>query len=124
MSLPVISVYTWDDAVRDGTFQEVTPTAREAGFRFRVAVAPFAWEKAVALEPDAPADQSETGRLWDILTLARFAIQRSDPDPHRRAFTVSVARAHGSETVALSVGLDVNPFTGEPAITIFHALDD
>jgi hypothetical protein len=41
MSLPVIAVYTWDDAVRDGMFQDVSDMARDAGFRFRVAVAPL-----------------------------------------------------------------------------------
>ena len=36
--MPIISCYTWDDAVRDGTFVEVTGLAKSWGFKIPVAL--------------------------------------------------------------------------------------
>jgi hypothetical protein len=60
------------DAVRDGFLIDVSPTAREAGFKYPVALTAAAWAKCVAVPPGVLC-QDEAGRLWDVLTMLRFA---------------------------------------------------
>lgn len=83
----VIHTYTRADALRDGTLVDVTEAAREAGFRFPVAVTRAVWEGCVAWS-DADnarkdAAQDETGRLWDVVTALHAAIRRARDDHAR-----------------------------------------
>ncbi len=61
--------YTRADAIRDGVLIDVTATAREAGFKFPVALTAAVWAKCVAV-PSGVLCQDEAGRLWDVLTSA------------------------------------------------------
>lgn len=79
----VISGYTRADAIADGVLVEVPEAiAREAGFIFPIALTQAAWEGCAAWT-DADSDrtgngfQSESGRLWDVLWMTRFAIGRA-----------------------------------------------
>ena len=72
---PVIYAYTRADALRDGELIDVTPMAREAGFRVPVAVTRAAWVGVV--EPDETPGQSIEGRLWDVLWMLHCAIARA-----------------------------------------------
>jgi hypothetical protein len=58
--------YTRADALRDGVLIDVSPTAREAGIRYPVALTRAAWERCVAVPPGV-ACQDEAGRLWDVV---------------------------------------------------------
>src|SRR3954466_16412001 len=73
----LIHSYSRADALRDGVLIDVTPTAREAGIRWPVALTQAAWERCVRVQPGV-ACQDEAGRLWDVLWLLRCAISRSD----------------------------------------------
>jgi hypothetical protein len=74
----LISSYTRADALDDGVLVDVTDTAREAGFVIPVALTRAAWELCVALSPAAErACNDVRGRLWDVLTMLRWAIGRS-----------------------------------------------
>jgi hypothetical protein len=73
----LIHQYTRADAIRDGVLIDVTPTAREAGFKFPVALTATVWEKCVAVPPGVVC-QDEGGRLWDILWMLKCAIGRSN----------------------------------------------
>src|SRR5262249_13824446 len=64
------------DAIRDGVLIDVSATAKEAGFRFPVALTRAVWERCVAVPPGVEC-QDEAGRLWDVLWLLRCAISRS-----------------------------------------------
>ena len=68
---PVISIYTRCQAIEDGVLVDVTETAREAGFRIPVALSRSVWDRLVALPEDYRGFQSESGRLWDVLWMAR-----------------------------------------------------
>jgi hypothetical protein len=50
--------------------------AREAGIRWPVALTAAVWAQCVAVPPGV-ACQDEAGRLWDVLTMLRFAIRGS-----------------------------------------------
>lgn len=76
---PVISSYTRAQAIADGVLIDVSETAREAGISFPVAITAAAWADCVAWsEADSkakPYGQSESGRLWDVVWMLRFAIK-------------------------------------------------
>ena len=74
---PAISVYTRAQAIEDGVLAEVpAELAREAGFKFPVALTAGAWERCVTVPPGVEG-QDETGRLWDVLWMLRNGIRRS-----------------------------------------------
>jgi hypothetical protein len=74
----VLYAYTRSQAVADGVQVEVTKTAQEAGIRFPVFLTRAVYDAYVTVPPDVSC-QDEAGRLWDILTMTRFAFLRSRP---------------------------------------------
>src|SRR5262249_61181229 len=85
----VIHRYTRADALRDGVLIDVSATAREGGFRWRVALTCAAWERCVSVPPGV-ACQDEAGRLWDVLFMLRCAAGRPSDDPQVLRFAVHV----------------------------------
>jgi hypothetical protein len=75
----VIFSYTRAQAIADGVLVDVSELAKEAGFRFPVAVTAGVWAECVAV-PDGVAGQDETGRLWDVLNVLCFAIAKKKND--------------------------------------------
>jgi hypothetical protein len=71
----LIHRYTRAEALRDGVLIDVSQTARDAGFKYPVALTAAAWAKCVAVPPGVLC-QDEAGRLWDVLWLLRCAIDR------------------------------------------------
>jgi hypothetical protein len=71
----LIHRYTRADAIRDGVLIDVTPTAREAGIRYPVALTRAVWERCVAVPPGV-LFQDERGRLWDVVWMLCCAITR------------------------------------------------
>lgn len=72
----VIFRYSRAEAIRDGVLIDATELAREAGFRYPVALTSAAWHDCVAVPPiDTVHD--EIGRLWDVLNVLRFTIVAS-----------------------------------------------
>ncbi|MEU6071358.1 DUF6573 family protein [Streptomyces sp. NPDC047082] len=68
-------------AIADGVLVAVpAELAREAGFTVPVALTAAAWADCVEWSDEdshRQTPQDETGRLWDVLNMTRFAIQRS-----------------------------------------------
>jgi hypothetical protein len=73
----LIHRYTRADAIRDGVLIDVSATAREAGFKYPVALTAAAWAKCEAVPP-CVLGQDESGRRWDVVWLLTCAIRRSD----------------------------------------------
>ncbi len=68
--------YTRAQAIADGVLIDVSARAREAGFLYPVALTDTVWASCV----EWPADdhrQDQSGRLWDVLSLARLAVNRA-----------------------------------------------
>ena len=127
---PVVSVYTRAEAIEDGVLVDVSDTAREAGFRIPVAVTRAVWDRLVALPDGYQGFQDESGRLWDVLWMARFyALRASDSDRVRMCVLVRDVRKDLRDShrpprrhfpvVAIGAG-----DRGEPVITIMWPEDD
>jgi hypothetical protein len=58
----VIHSYSRAEAIRDGVLIDVTAVAREAGFRYPVALTAAVWERYVVVPPGVIC-QDEAGRL-------------------------------------------------------------
>ncbi len=74
-SAEVISSYTRRQAIEDGVLVDVSHLAGEAGFRCPVALTHTVFDRHVRVPEDVPW-QDQTGRLWDILWMLKFAIGR------------------------------------------------
>jgi hypothetical protein len=70
----LIHRYSRADALCDGVLIDASRAAREAGFHYPVALTAAAWAKCVAVSPGVVC-QDDAGRLWDVLTMLRFAIR-------------------------------------------------
>jgi hypothetical protein len=119
----LIHRYTRADALRDGVLIDVTPTAREAGFRFPVALTAAAWERCVSVPPGV-ACQDEAGRLWDVLFVLRCAVGRSGGQEVR--FGVHVRNDNRERTPPLVQlkALCGPGDDGEPCITVMMPDED
>jgi hypothetical protein len=73
----VIFLYSRAQAIADGILIDVSGQARESGFRVPVALSAAVWADCIAWsEEDSrrQTPQDETGRLWDVLCVARWTI--------------------------------------------------
>ena len=53
----------------DGFLIDVSETAKDAGFRFPMAVTSAVWMKCIEVPESCEGEQDEAGRLWDILNM-------------------------------------------------------
>ena len=126
----VISTYTRAQAIEDGVLVDVGSTAREAGFKWPVALTVGAWADCVAWTEDDSRQQvyqDESGRLWDVLYMASYAIRSSKDSGDRLLFQLyRVPRdGHSTDAVLVTLKLIVGPGdAGEPVITILLPHED
>ena len=126
----VISMYTRAQALADGVLIEAGPMAREAGFRWPVAVTAAAWEDCVAWsasDSDRQTHQDQSGRLWDVLFMAAFAARaNAETGPELRFELCRVVRdGHSTEAELTTLKLIVGPGDdGEPVMTILLPNED
>lgn len=85
----LIHSYSRAEAIADGVLVDVSEAAREAGFRFPVALTNAAWASCVCV-PDGASGQDEAGRLWDMLTMLRHACRSAARDENTLFFDVLV----------------------------------
>lgn len=118
----VIYQYTRAQAIEDGTLIDVTETAREAGITFATAVTAAVWEHCVTV-PQTASWQDESGRLWDVLTMLRYAIKRSTGGQQVN-FTVAVQNDERPPRPVHLNALCGPGDRGEPVITIMLPEED
>ena len=119
----VIHVYTRAQAVADGVLRDVTPLAKEAGFKVPVAMTAAVWADCVAW-PKEESSQDETGRLWDVLYLAAW---KALEHPQASAVTFGVLRVPlgGTQPQRVVLKLAIGPGDhGEPVATIMQPGED
>ncbi|MCB1677693.1 MAG: hypothetical protein KDI16_03300 [Halioglobus sp.] len=126
----VIASYSRQQAIEDGVLIDVTATAREAGFVLPVAVSHAAWCDCVAwTERDNRSQvyQDESGRLWDVLFMAFYAINATSDSGDRLTYALyRVPKdSHSTEAEEVSLKLVVGPGdAGEPVVTIMLPNED
>ena len=121
----IIYSYTRKQAVADGVQVEVTATAKEAGIKFPVFITRGVFDAYVAVPPNVTG-QDEGGRLWDIVWMLRFAIQRSRPGSDRIPVALYVRNDNRAakliKLIATCGALDIDD--PQPAITILLPDED
>ncbi len=124
-----ISTYTRTQALADGVLVEVDPQlAREAGFVVPVALTAEVYEDCVAWNEDDDVRkgtcQDQTGRLWDVLYLARHAARHAANQTGQVArFQLYRIPRQGRDRQPRRVDLLIHLGPGdhgEPVITISH----
>jgi hypothetical protein len=125
----VISVYTRAQALEDGVLIDVSETAREAGFRWPVAVTNSVWAYVMpSKELEEAWGQSVEGRLWDTLwmaSLAARAAKRAASDTDRVAFEVAYLLEPGKEPETVALEMVCGPGDDwEPVVTIMLQGED
>ena len=132
----VIHKYTRADAITDGVLVDADSIeagiCASGGFSVPVAFTRATWADTVEWNEDTETDkssctgQSETGRLWDVLTMARVAARNSG-HACRVNFQVLRIASVGKSTrptladLVLHIGPDDE---GEPVITIMGRDED
>jgi len=121
----IISLYTRADAIADGFLVVVSDTAKEAGFKWPVAVTRSVWDEVVTPAPhDAQRGQSERGRLWDVLWMARLAAKANKDDHDSVLFQVIVLCDQKQKKVTLKLVLSFESPQGGPCLTIMLPDED
>lgn len=117
----VLFAYTRQQAIADGVLIDVSQLAREAGFRFPVALSAAAWNDCLVVPVDDPT-QDETGRIWDVLNVLRYTVLL-----HRRgqqlSFTFYLQNGDVGRLVELKAVCGPGD-EGEPVITIMLPHED
>ena len=121
----VIFSYTRAQAIADGVLIDVSELAKQAGFCYPVAVTAGVWAECVAV-PTGVTCQDETGRLWDVLQLLRFAIARQKLDGERVDFAVHVRNDNrdGDPPLVHLYALCGPGDDAEPVITVMLPSED
>ena len=126
----VIYSYTRAQAIEDGVLIDATALARDAGFKWPVALTAAAWEDCVAwsdADNQRQAYQDQTGRLWDVLFMAAYAIRTARNADQQLLFDLHCIPCDGRATKSqqLTLKLVLGPGDdGKPVITIMLPGED
>jgi hypothetical protein len=122
---PVIYSYTRKQALADGVQVEVTKIAQEAGIKYPMFLTRAVFDAYVAVPPDV-SGQDEAGRLWDVVWMLRFAIQRAKRGVERLPFALYVRNDNRAaklvKHIAVAGPLDIDD--PAPCITVMMPDED
>jgi len=120
----VVSVYTRAQALEDGVLVDLSDIAREAGFKFPVAVTAGVWGVLNPSKELEAEGQSATGRAWDLLTILRHAI-RGGSGGDEVHFAPLFVQEPGRSAVPVELWSKCGPGDqGEPVITVMLRGED
>ena len=125
MTPDIIFSYSRETAIAEGVLIDVSELAREAGFTLPTAVSDSLYHGYLT-PPLELATEGHTvaGRLWDTLSVLRYAIKAS-PSTDRLSFTVLFAQAPDAEPEPVDLLAVCGPGdSGEPVITIMTPSDE
>ncbi|OUM87873.1 MAG: hypothetical protein BAA01_12040 [Bacillus thermozeamaize] len=83
--------YTRQQAIADGVLIDVSEMAREAGFRYPVAITRGVYGLITPSPGEELMGQSEDGRLWDVLFILYLAIKTSSQSTNEIRFKVLIS---------------------------------
>ena len=126
----VIYSYTRAQAIDDGVLIDATEMARDAGFKWPLALTAAAWADCVAwtdTDNERQVYQDQSGRLWDVLFMASFAVRTANNANRQLQFDLQRIPRNGRSTTSqrLTLKLILGPGDGgEPVITIMLPGED
>ena len=126
----VIYRYTRAQGINDGVLIDASVLAKEAGFKWPVAITAGAWSAAVAWSDDdnhRQVHQDQSGRLWDVLFMAAYAVRSASNIDRQLQFGLQCIPRNGlsTESHRLDLKLVLGPGDdGEPVITIMLPEED
>ncbi len=126
----VIYSYTRAQAIEDGVLIDAAELARDAGFKWPVALTAVAWADCVAwsdADNQRQSYQDQTGRLWDVLFMASYAIRTARNADQQLLFDLHCIPRNGRATKSqrLTLKLILGPGDdGQPVITIMLPGED
>ena len=131
----VISTYTRAQALEDGVLVDAGPMAKEIGFKLPVALTSAVWADCVAwTDSDSQKKpfQDQSGRLYDVLFMAAFAIQTSERSSDRLLYGELLYELYrvprdgfSTEAKPVTLKLIIGPGDhGEPVLTILFPNED
>jgi hypothetical protein len=125
MDSDVIYAYTRQQALDDGILVDATALAKEAGFKWPVAITTRLWHGYIVPALDlVPDGQSANGRLWDLLSILHHTILNSKDDTFLR-FSVLFLMSPGSTLIPVELISVAGPGdNGEPVITVMLPDED
>jgi len=117
--------YTRAMAIADGVLIDVSDMAKEAGYKYPVAMTNTAYQKCVAVPESLKGRQCEDGRLWDVLWMSRFRkiIPGSDGTTAMFDVPVQTKLARRPELVTLKAVCGPGD-TAAPVITFMMPQED
>ncbi len=125
MTPDIIYSYTRAQALADGVLIDVSALAREAGFTLPVAVSDSLYHGYLTPPLDlAKAGLSLEGRLWDTLSVLRYAIKAA-PATDRLSFSVLFQISPDTAPIPVDLLAICGPDdSGAPVITVMLPSDD
>ncbi len=126
----VIYRYTRAQAIDDGVLIDATEMAKEAGFKWPVALTAAAWADCVAwcdADNERQVYQDQSGRLWDVLFMASYAIHTANNADRQLQFGLQriPRNRRSTESQRTTLKLILGPGDdGEPVMTIMLPEED
>lgn len=122
--MEVIYAYTREQAIEDGELVDITPLAREAGFKYPVAVSRTVWKILEPTEELKAVGQDSTGRTWDMLNILRWTIRQSETTD-RVDFAPLFLMEPTGQAMPVNLWASCGPGDdGEPVITVMKEGQD
>ena len=123
MDQVAIFSYTRAQAIDDGVLVDITETARKVGILYPVAVTDTVWQMINNL-PNKSSDSPEA-RLWDIVSMLRFAIGRArSTNVSQIYFKVVLPQAGTRTKIVMFKSVVSGGDDGEPVITVMLPQED
>jgi hypothetical protein len=120
--------YTRAQALDDGVLVDVSEMAKEAGFKFPVAITRAAWADCVEWSDEdnrRQTYQDEAGRLWDVLWMVGVAARRHSGSELRFQLYRVPRGGRGVRPRLVTLAMRCGPGDeGEPVITIMLPGED
>ena len=126
----VIYSYTRAQAIEDGVLIDATALARDAGFKWPLALTVAAWQDCVAwsdADNQRQTYQDQTGRLWDVLFMAAYAIRTANNADQQMPFDLQRIPCDGRSRTSQQRSLKLISGPGDdatPVITIMLPEED
>ena len=117
--------YTRAMAIADGVLIDVSDMAKEAGYKYPVAMTDTAYQKCVAVPESLKGEQDEDGRLWDVLWMSRFRKIIPGSEGTTAMFDVLVQTKPGRKPERVTLKAVCGPGdTAAPVITMMLPEED